>query len=160
MTDQPGCIVWKTFLSDCNCNCKQLIQSIASSNPEPINFLSHYQDTWQYCNGLDQWVARQQLCQHGPTCNNRGSCFYRVRSDVTQQWIETTWHFSVDPTDAPVDWLDSDQVIYVYCRSISVPQLYKLRVTEFVQGRYKWVVVAEAHKQEDSVSWRNTESKQ
>jgi hypothetical protein len=31
--------------------------------------------------------------------------------------------FSVDPTDAPVDWLDSDQVIYVYCRSMSVPRL-------------------------------------
>jgi hypothetical protein len=28
-----------------------------------------------YCNGFDQHVARQQLCKHGPTCNNRGSCF-------------------------------------------------------------------------------------
>jgi rhodanese-related sulfurtransferase len=33
--------------------------------------------------------------------------------------------FSVDPTDAPVDWLDSDRVIYVYCRTMSVPRLYK-----------------------------------
>jgi hypothetical protein len=33
--------------------------------------------------------------------------------------------FSVDPTDAPIDWLDSDHVICVYCRSKSVPQLYK-----------------------------------
>jgi hypothetical protein len=32
---------------------------------------------------------------------------------------------SVDPTDAPVDWLDSDHVIYVHCRSISVPRLCK-----------------------------------
>jgi hypothetical protein len=32
--------------------------------------------------------------------------------------------FSVDPTDAPVYWLDSDQVICVYCRSMSVPRLY------------------------------------
>jgi hypothetical protein len=32
--------------------------------------------------------------------------------------------FSVDPTDAPIDWLDSDHVIYVYCRSTSVPRLY------------------------------------
>jgi hypothetical protein len=33
--------------------------------------------------------------------------------------------FSVDPTDAPVDWQDSDHVICVYCRFMSVPQLYK-----------------------------------
>jgi hypothetical protein len=33
--------------------------------------------------------------------------------------------FSVDPTDASIDWLDSDQVICVYCRSMSVPRLYK-----------------------------------
>jgi hypothetical protein len=33
--------------------------------------------------------------------------------------------FSVDPTDAPIYWLDSDHVIYVYCRSMSVPRLYK-----------------------------------
>jgi hypothetical protein len=32
--------------------------------------------------------------------------------------------FSVDPTDEPVDCLDSDHVIYVYCRSMSVPLLY------------------------------------
>jgi hypothetical protein len=30
--------------------------------------------------------------------------------------------FSVDPTDAPVDWLDSDHVICVYCKSMSVPR--------------------------------------
>jgi hypothetical protein len=33
--------------------------------------------------------------------------------------------FSVDPTDTPIDWLDSDHVIYVYCRSMFVPRLYK-----------------------------------
>jgi hypothetical protein len=34
--------------------------------------------------------------------------------------------FSVDPIDAPIDWLDSDHVIYsyVFCRSMSVPRLY------------------------------------
>jgi hypothetical protein len=32
--------------------------------------------------------------------------------------------FSVDPTDASIDWLDSDHVICVYCRSMSVPRLY------------------------------------
>jgi hypothetical protein len=40
--------------------------------------------------------------------------------------------FSVGPTDAPIDWLDSDHVMCVYCRSMSVPllyKLYKLRVT-------------------------------
>jgi hypothetical protein len=32
--------------------------------------------------------------------------------------------FSVDPTDASIDWLNSDHVICVYCRSMSVPRLY------------------------------------
>jgi hypothetical protein len=33
--------------------------------------------------------------------------------------------FSVHPTDGPIDWLDSDHVICVYCWSMSVPWLYK-----------------------------------
>jgi hypothetical protein len=33
--------------------------------------------------------------------------------------------FSVDSTDAPIDWLQNDYVICVYCRSMSVPRLYK-----------------------------------
>jgi hypothetical protein len=33
--------------------------------------------------------------------------------------------FSVDPTDAPIDWLHSHHVICVYCMSMSVPRLYK-----------------------------------
>jgi hypothetical protein len=33
--------------------------------------------------------------------------------------------FSVDPTDVSIDWLDSDHVICVYCRSMSVPRLCK-----------------------------------
>jgi hypothetical protein len=33
--------------------------------------------------------------------------------------------FSVDLIDAVVDWLDSDHVICVYCRSMFVPRLYK-----------------------------------
>jgi hypothetical protein len=33
--------------------------------------------------------------------------------------------FSVDPTDTPIGWMDSDHVICVYCRSMSVPRLYK-----------------------------------
>jgi hypothetical protein len=33
--------------------------------------------------------------------------------------------FSVNPTYAPIDWLDNDHVICVYCRSMSVPRLYK-----------------------------------
>jgi hypothetical protein len=32
--------------------------------------------------------------------------------------------FSVDPTDMPINWLDSDHVIRVYCRSMSIPRLY------------------------------------
>jgi hypothetical protein len=31
--------------------------------------------------------------------------------------------FSVDRTDAPIDWLDSDHVICIYWRSMSVPRL-------------------------------------
>jgi hypothetical protein len=33
--------------------------------------------------------------------------------------------FSVDPTDAPTDWLDTDHVVSVYCRSMSALRLYK-----------------------------------
>jgi hypothetical protein len=33
--------------------------------------------------------------------------------------------FSVHPTDATLDWLDSDRVICVDCRCTSVPWLYK-----------------------------------
>jgi hypothetical protein len=32
--------------------------------------------------------------------------------------------FSVDPTDASIDWLDSGHVICIYCMSVSVPRLY------------------------------------
>jgi hypothetical protein len=43
-----------------------------------------------YCNGFDQRFARQQHCKHGPTCNSRGGCFFRVRGDVTQRWVVAT----------------------------------------------------------------------
>jgi hypothetical protein len=33
--------------------------------------------------------------------------------------------FSVDLTDAPINWLDSNHVICVYYKSMSVPLLYK-----------------------------------
>jgi hypothetical protein len=33
--------------------------------------------------------------------------------------------FFVDLTDAPVEWPDSEQVICVYCSSMSVPLLYE-----------------------------------
>jgi hypothetical protein len=33
--------------------------------------------------------------------------------------------FSVDPIDAPINWLNSDHMICVYSRSLSVPGLYK-----------------------------------
>jgi hypothetical protein len=33
--------------------------------------------------------------------------------------------FSVDLTDPPIDWLDSDHVICVYCRSMSVLRLHE-----------------------------------
>jgi hypothetical protein len=44
----------------------------------------------EQCNGFDQTVVWQQFCKHGPTRDNRGSCVFHVRSDVTQQWIEAT----------------------------------------------------------------------
>jgi hypothetical protein len=43
---------------------------------------------------------------------------------VQQATIEEAM-FSGDPTDAAIDWLDSDHVIYVYCRSMFFPRLYK-----------------------------------
>jgi hypothetical protein len=46
--------------------------------------------TFLYCNGFDQRVARQQLCKHGPTRNNRGGCASYVRGEVTQQSIVLT----------------------------------------------------------------------
>jgi hypothetical protein len=55
--------------------------------------------------------------------------------------------FSVDPIDAPADWLDSDHVICVYCRSMSVLRLYK-QVAEFVEVSYEAVV-----------SWRSESSR-
>jgi hypothetical protein len=33
--------------------------------------------------------------------------------------------FSVDPTNAPIDWLDSDHMICVYCRPMLVLQVHK-----------------------------------
>jgi hypothetical protein len=38
---------------------------------------------------------------------------------VQQATIEAV--FSVDPTEAPIDWLNSDHVICVYSRSMSIP---------------------------------------
>jgi hypothetical protein len=49
-----------------------------------------------------------------------GSSFVNT---VQQATIEETV-FSVDPTVAPIYWLDSDHVVCVYCRSMSVPLLY------------------------------------
>jgi hypothetical protein len=56
----------------------------------------------KYCNGFDQRVARQQLCEHGPTRNNGGTCvFYAMTSrnnggscvfyGVTSPTIETVF---------------------------------------------------------------------
>jgi hypothetical protein len=61
----------------------------------------------KYCNGLDQRVARQQFVN-------------MVQHATIEEAV-----FSVDPTDAPTDWLDRNRVIYVYCRSMSVPWVYK-----------------------------------
>jgi hypothetical protein len=58
---------------------------------------------------------------------------FTVSAVTSQQWIVMTWNVcSLDPTDAPTGWLDSDHVIYGCYRSMSVPRLcrsssYKLR---------------------------------
>jgi hypothetical protein len=44
--------------------------------------------------------------------------------------------FSVYPTDGPIDWLDSNHVMCVHCRFMSVLWLYK-QVTEIVQSSYE-----------------------
>jgi hypothetical protein len=58
------------------------------------------------CNGFDQRVVRQRHCKHGSARISRGSCV------------------SVDLTDAPEDWLDTDHVICVYYWSMFVPRLH------------------------------------
>jgi hypothetical protein len=52
---------------------------------------------WKYCNRFDQRVARQQLCKHSPTHNNRWGCVLYVRAEqrwnngvmqpVSKQWL-------------------------------------------------------------------------
>jgi hypothetical protein len=61
-----------------------------------------------YCNGFDRRVARQQLCK-------------TVQHATIEEAV-----FSAVPTDAPIDWLDSDHVICIYCRPMFVPRLYKV----------------------------------
>jgi hypothetical protein len=57
-------------------------------NIYPINFMLNSD---KYPDRFDERVARQQLCKHGPTRNNRGSCVFflprnwLMRCDVTQQ---------------------------------------------------------------------------
>jgi hypothetical protein len=51
------------------------------------------------CNGFYQRVARQQLCKHGPTRNNRGSCVPRVCGDVTRVYSDhVTCFLQIQPT--------------------------------------------------------------
>jgi hypothetical protein len=46
---------------------------------------------------------------------------FSVSAVTSQQWIVITCHvFSVDPTDVPIGWLNSDHVICVYYSSMSV----------------------------------------
>jgi hypothetical protein len=51
--------------------------------------------------------------------------------------------FSIDPTDASVDWLDNDHVICVYCGSISVPRLHK-EESKRVESSYELRVIVAA----------------
>jgi hypothetical protein len=56
-----------------------------------------------YSNGFDQRVSGN-------------SSLNTVQHATTEETV-----FSVD---IPIDWLDSDHVICVYCRSLSIPRLY------------------------------------
>jgi hypothetical protein len=47
------------------------------------------------------------------------SCVNTVQHATIEEAV-----FSVNPTDAPIDWLNSDHMIYVYCRSVSILRLY------------------------------------
>jgi hypothetical protein len=49
-----------------------------------------------YYNRFDQRIARQQLCKHSSTCDNRGGCVFFVRGNVTQWWMVVTWRVSCD----------------------------------------------------------------
>jgi hypothetical protein len=61
-------------------------------------------------------VARQQLCKHGPTCNNRGKGVFRVRGDVTTvRSGHVPCVFCMSVQLAPLDLLDSDHVTCVSC---------------------------------------------
>jgi hypothetical protein len=66
---------------------------------------------------------------------SRAICYYTVTDLINlspgNSSVNTAQHttieeavFSADPTDASIDWLDSDHAICVYCGSMFVPQLY------------------------------------
>jgi hypothetical protein len=57
------------------------------------------------------------------------SCVNMVQHATIEEAV-----FSVDPTDAPIDWLDSDHIICVYCRSMFVPRLYSESLEPYVQS--------------------------
>jgi hypothetical protein len=76
---------------------------------------------------------------------SRARCYYTVRDLINalpgNSYVHMFQHakmeeavFSVDPTDAPIDWLDSDHVTYIYCRSMSVPRLYNEGHELYVQS--------------------------
>jgi hypothetical protein len=54
-----------------------------------------------HCNGFDQRAASNSYVN-------------TVQHATVEEAV-----FSVDLTDAPIDWLDSDHVIRIYCRSMS-----------------------------------------
>jgi hypothetical protein len=71
---------------------------------------------------LDNMLVNSMLLGHATI----EEAVFSVSAVTSQQWIVITWHvFSVDATYAPIGWLDSDGVICVYYRFMSVPQLHK-----------------------------------
>jgi hypothetical protein len=51
---------------------------------------------------------------------------FSVSTVMSQKWTVMMLRvLSVSPTDPPIGWLDSDHVICVYYKSMSVPRLYK-----------------------------------
>jgi hypothetical protein len=85
-----------------------------------------------YCNRFDQRVARNSSV-----------------NTVYQATIEEAL-FSVDLNGAPIVSLDSNYVICVYCRFMSVPRLYISKSDRICSRQLQVVVAAEAREQASS----------
>jgi hypothetical protein len=93
----------------------------------------------QYSSSINHPMFRKNIVMDLINALPGNSTVNTVQHATTEEAV-----FSVNPTYMPVDWLDSDHVICVYCGSMSVPQLCKW------ENSFKAVtivVAAEAHEQ-------------